>query len=149
MMKKIRKILYATDFSESSVPACDYALTLAQLAGAELLVLHVVGEFTDKRKSHIQPEAMALLEREVEVQAVKELESFCADKFDDLVSFTTDVVLGIPFEEILKRAESRAADLIVVGTHGRTGLEHVVVGSTAERLVRRSKIPVLTVRAQT
>lgn len=148
-MIKIRKILYATDFSESSVPACDYALTLANLTGAALHVLHVIGEFADRRKSHIQPEAMALLEREVEVQAVKEMETFCVDKFDELVDYTSEVVMGIPFEEILKRAKSLQADLIVVGTHGRTGLEHVIVGSNAERLVRRSKIPVLTVRSRT
>jgi nucleotide-binding universal stress UspA family protein len=147
-IKPIRKILYATDYSESSVPACDYALTLAGLAGAEVHVLHVIGEFADRRKSQIQPEAMALLEREVELQAVKEMEDFCQGKFDEEVPYQTEVVMGIPFQEILKRAESLPADLIVVGTHGRTGLEHVLVGSTAERLVRRSTIPVLTVRSE-
>jgi nucleotide-binding universal stress UspA family protein len=147
-IKPIRKILYATDYSESSVPACDYALTLAGLAGAEVHVLHVIGEFADRRKSQIQPEAMALLEREVELQAVKEMKDFCRDKFDENVRFQTEVVMGIPFQEILKRAESLPADLIVIGTHGRTGLEHVLVGSTAERLVRRSTIPVLTVRSE-
>ena len=148
-VKTIRKILYATDYSESSVPACDYALTLARLAGAEVHVLHVIGEFVDRRKSQIQPEAMAILEREVELQAVKEMDAFCRGKFDEEVHYQTEVVMGIPFQEILKRAESLPADLIVVGTHGRTGLEHVLVGSTAERLVRRSTIPVLTVRSET
>ena len=148
-MKTIKQILYATDFSESSVPACDYALTLAKLAGAKVHVLHVIGEFADRRKSQIQPEAMALLEREVELQAVKEMKDFCQGKFDEEVRYQTEVVMGIPFEEILKRAKSLSADLIVVGTHGRTGLEHVLVGSTAERLVRRSTIPVLTVRSET
>jgi len=147
-MKTIRKILYATDFSESSAPASDYALTLAKLAGAEVHVLHVIGEFADQRKSMIQPEAMAMLEREVEVHAVKEMEAFCKARFAGRTAYTTEVVLGIPFQEIIKKARDIAADLIVVGTHGRTGLEHVIVGSTAERLVRRSPIPVLTVRCQ-
>lgn len=147
-IKPIRKILYATDFSESSVPACDYALALARLAGAELYVLHVIGEFADRRMSRIQPEAMALLEREVELQAVKDMEDFCRDKFDAEAHYQTDVVMGIPVQEILKRAQSLPADLIVVGTHGRTGLEHAIVGSTAERLVRSSSIPVLTVRSE-
>ena len=147
-IKPIRKILYATDYSESSVPACDYALTLAKLSGAELYVLHVIGEFVDRRKSQIQPEAMAVLEREVELQAVKEMDDFCRSKFEADVRYQTEVVMGMPFQEILRRAESLPADLIVVGTHGRTGLEHVIVGSTAERLVRRSKIPVLTVRSE-
>jgi nucleotide-binding universal stress UspA family protein len=145
-MKTIKKILYATDFSESSELACDYALTLAKLAGAEVHVLHVIGEFADRRKSMIQPESMALLEREVEIQAVKEMEEFCKKKFNGELLHTSEVVLGIPFEEIIKKAGELPADLIVVGTHGRTGLEHVIVGSTAERLVRRSPVPVLTVR---
>jgi nucleotide-binding universal stress UspA family protein len=59
-----------------------------------------------------------------------------------------EVVIGTPFQEILKRIEQGNIDLVVVGTHGRTGIEHVIVGSTAERLVRRSKVPVLTVREQ-
>ncbi|ALC17847.1 nucleotide-binding universal stress protein, UspA family [Desulfuromonas soudanensis] len=146
-MKTINKILYATDFSESSLPAGDYALTLAKLAGAEVHVLHVIGEFTDRRKSRIQPESMALLEREVEIQAFKEMEGFCREVFDEEIPYTTEVVMGHPFEEIIKIAQQSAFDLIVVGTHGRTGLERVFVGSTAERLVRRSPVAVLTVRS--
>jgi nucleotide-binding universal stress UspA family protein len=145
-MKTIKKILYATDFSESSVPACDYALTLAKLAKAQVHVLHVIGEFADRRMNMMQPESMSLLEREVEVHAVKEMEEFCKKKFDGEIAYTTEVVIGIPFQEIIKKAVELSADLIVVGTHGRTGLEHVIVGSTAERLVRRSTVPVLTVR---
>lgn len=145
-MKTIKKILYATDFSESSVPACDYALTLAKLAGAKVHVLHVIGEFADGRMSMMQPEAMTMLEREIEIQALKEMEGFCKEKFDGEIPYTTEVVVGIPFQEIIKKAGELSADLIVVGTHGRTGLEHVIVGSTAERLVRRSPVPVLTVR---
>lgn len=147
-MLTIKKILYATDFSESSMPASDYALTLAKLAGADVHVLHVIGEFADQRKSMIQPEAMAMLEREVELQAVREMEAFCKRKFGGRIPYTTEVVLGIPFQEIIKKAVGISADLIVAGTHGRTGLEHVIVGSTAERLVRRSPVPVLTVRAR-
>lgn len=147
-MKSIKKILYATDFSESSAPACDYALTLAKLANAEVHVLHVIGEFADRRKSMIQPEAMALLEREVEVQALKDMEEFCREKFAGAIIYATEVVMGIPFQEIIKKAGELPADLVVVGTHGRTGMEHVIVGSTAERIVRRSLIPVLTVRGE-
>ncbi|MBE0576290.1 MAG: universal stress protein [Desulfuromonadales bacterium] len=147
-MKTISIILYATDFSESSIPASDYALTLATLTGGKVHVLHVIGEFSDRRKSMIQPEAMILLEREVEIQALKEMEEFCKKRFNGEIPFTTDVVMGIPFQEIIKKANELPADLIVVGTHGRTGMEHVIVGSTAERLVRHSKIPVLTVHSE-
>lgn len=147
-MKSITKILYATDFSESSLPAAEYALLLARLAGAELHVLHVLDEFTDRRKTMIQPESMALLEREVEIQSLKAMEDFCKEHFTDTVPYTNAVVMGIPFQVIIRQAKEVNADLIVAGTHGRTGLEHVIVGSTAERLVRRSTIPVLTVRGK-
>jgi nucleotide-binding universal stress UspA family protein len=111
-------------------------------------VLHVIDEFADRRKSMIQPEAMVLLEREVEIQALKEMEEFCKKRFNGKIPFTTDIVMGIPFQEIIKKASELPADLIVVGTHGRTGVEHVIVGSTAERIVRRSEVPVLTVRSE-
>ncbi|MGD9847478.1 MAG: universal stress protein [Desulfuromonas sp.] len=147
-MKPIQTILYATDFSDSSLPACEYAVYLAQLAGARLQVLHVIGEFADKRKSRIQPETLALLEREVEIQAFKSMEEFCHDHIGTTVACDSEVVMGLPFQEILKQAEAIDADLIVIGSHGRTGLEHVLVGSTAERLVRRSVRPVLTIRSR-
>jgi len=58
------------------------------------------------------------------------------------------IVPGMPFEEIIKQSENHLADLIVIGTHGRTGLDHVLFGSTAEKVVRKSKLPVLTVRLE-
>lgn len=145
-MKAFKKILYATDFSESSEPAADYARYLAGLAGASIHVIHVIGELTNHRKSMIQPEAFEILEKEVEIHAIKDMEEFCRRKFEDQVPFATETVIGTPFQQILRKAEEIGADLIVMGTHGRTGIEHVIVGSTAERIVRRAKIPVLTVK---
>ncbi|MFA5515232.1 MAG: universal stress protein [Desulfuromonadales bacterium] len=146
-MLALKTILYATDFSESSGPAADYAFYLARLTGARLHVLHVVGELADHRKNQVQPEAFNLLEREVETQAVKEIETFCQRKFNSDISYTTEVVIGRPFDQILRKSRQLPADMIVLGTHGRTGIEHVLVGSTAERVVRRATVPVLTVRS--
>jgi nucleotide-binding universal stress UspA family protein len=146
MVKQIKKILYGTDFTERSELAFDYAETLARLAGAELHILHVIGELADRRRGMILPEAFEILEREVEVQAVKEMKNFCRKRLKG-ISYTTEVVLGIPFQQIIRSAQEIKADLIVIGTHGQMALEHVLVGSTAERVVRRSEIPVLTVRA--
>jgi nucleotide-binding universal stress UspA family protein len=146
MVKKISRILYGTDFTERSELAFDYAETLARLAGAELHILHVIGELADRRRGMILPEAFEILEREVEVQAVKEMKNFCRKRLKG-ISYTTEVVLGIPFQQIIRSAQEIKADLIVIGTHGQMALEHVLVGSTAERVVRRSEIPVLTVRA--
>ncbi|MBE0598586.1 MAG: universal stress protein [Desulfuromonadales bacterium] len=146
-MNPFQKILYATDFSESSEKAADYARHLAQLTGGHLHVLHVIGELSDPRKSRLQPEVFALLEREVEIQAMKDMHDFCQQKFEGVVPYASEVVLGVPIEQILNAISALPADLVVMGTHGRTGLEHLFTGSTAERVVRHSPVPVLTVRA--
>ncbi len=147
MTRQINNILFATDFSDSSQQAADYAVTLAKLTGATLHVLHVINELDEHQRVMIPREAFLILEKEVEVQAIKELKKFCKEQAESLTTVTYAVV-GAPFRKILETGEKIKADLIVMGTHGRTGMEHVIVGSTAERVVRRSKIPVLTVRCE-
>jgi nucleotide-binding universal stress UspA family protein len=145
-MRDIKKILFATDFSESSLPAADYAITLAKLTGAHLHILHVINELEEHQRVMIPIEAFQVLEKKVELHAVAELESFCTNQALGLPT-TTHAVVGVPFAKILEIAEAVAADLVVMGTHGRAGIEHILVGSTAERVVRHSRIPVLTVRS--
>jgi nucleotide-binding universal stress UspA family protein len=74
------------------------------------------------------------------------MEKFRRTHVHDYAKVETFVVPGIPYDEIIKKAEEINADLIVVGTHGRTGLDHVLFGSTAEKVVRKSTIPVMTIR---
>jgi nucleotide-binding universal stress UspA family protein len=144
-MKQIKTILYATDLTERSEPAFEQAEMLAKLAGAELHILHVIAEMADARRGMLQPETFEIMEKEVETLALKEMDNFCKKRLKGN-NCTTEVVIGLPYEQIIKRAREIKADLIVVGTHGQTALEHMLVGSTAERVVRRSEIPVLTVR---
>ena len=146
MMREISDILFATDFSESSQSAADYAVTLAKLTGAHLHVLHVINELDEHQRVMIPSEAFQVLEKEVELQAVKELNRFCKELAGDLIT-TTYAVVGTPFLKILETSDRVDADLIVMGTHGRTGMEHMIIGSNAERVVRNAKIPVLTVRS--
>lgn len=145
-MRDIKDILFATDLSEASHPAAEYALTLAKLTGAHLHVLHVINELDEHQRVMIPSEAFKVLEKAIELQAVTELDRFCREQAGDLVT-TTYAVVGTPFLMIIETGEKLNADLIVMGTHGRKGVERVIVGSTAERVVRRSKIPVLTVRS--
>ena len=146
-MKQINSILFATDFSESSGPAAEYAITMTKLTGAHLHVLHVINELDEHQRVMIPHEAFQILQKEIELQIVRELDSFCKGPAAG-INTTTHAVVGTAFQKILETAAKVNADLIVMGTHGRTGVEHVIVGSTAERVVRRSKIPVLTVRCQ-
>ena len=146
-MKQFNNILFATDFSDSSGPAADYAITLAKLTGAHLHVLHVINELDEHQRVMIPREAFQILEKEIELQTVRELNVFCKGPAAG-VHTTSHAVVGAAFQKILQTGAEVNADLIVMGTHGRTGVEQVIVGSTAERVVRRSKIPVLTVRSQ-
>jgi nucleotide-binding universal stress UspA family protein len=145
-MKPFEKILTAIDFSENSEHAFEYALTLATQFQAELTILHVINEPVDLRGFYVPHISFEQLEKEIEESAQKMMEKFCQTKLINFTNYKTDIVSGIPYEEIIKKAEDIAASLIVLGTHGRTGLDHIIFGSTAERVVRSSSCPVLTIR---
>ena len=145
-MKPFEKILTAIDFSESSDFAFEYALTLARQFEAELTVMHVINEPVDLRGFYVPHISFEQLEKEIEEGAEKMMEKFCQTRMGDFTRYTTAVVAGIPYEEILRKAEESGASLIVLGTHGRTGIDHLIFGSTAERVVRSAACPVLTIR---
>jgi universal stress protein A len=145
-MKPFEKILTAIDFSDSSDFAFEYALTLARQFQSELTVMHVINEPVDLRGFYVPHISFEQLEKEIEEGAEKMMEKFCQTKMGDFSGYTTTVVAGIPYEEIIRKAEETGASLIVLGTHGRTGIDHLIFGSTAERVVRGAACPVLTIR---
>src|SRR5210317_2244252 len=103
-MKQFNNILFATDFSDASGPAADYAMSLAKLTNAHLHVLHVINELDEHQRVMIPREAFQVLERELDVQAVKELDRFCREQAGDLLT-TTYAVVGAPFQKILETGE--------------------------------------------
>lgn len=145
-MKEFRNILVATDFSESSDLAFNYALSLARKFEARLLIVHVINEPVDLRGFYVPHISFEKLEEEIEEGAQKMMEKFCRTHLGDYENYDSFIVPGIPYDEIIKKAGEENADLIVIGTHGRTGLDHVLFGSTAEKVVRKSPIPVMTIR---
>jgi nucleotide-binding universal stress UspA family protein len=145
-MKPFDKILTAIDFSENSDHAFEYALTLATQFQAELTILHVINEPVDLRGFYVPHISFEQLEKEIEEGAQNMMEKFCQNKLADFTNYKTAIVSGIPYEEIIKKADEIASSLIVLGTHGRTGLDHIIFGSTAERVVRSASCPVLTIR---
>lgn len=151
-MAKYQTILFATDFSEGAEKAVDHARTLAQLTGAQLHVFHVITELSDKRRKRVPADVIDTFIREVTRQAKEDMANFCATHFADMAAEGVEVIqtieVGIGFSAILEEAKRIQADMIVMGTHGRSGLEKVLVGSTAERVVRNALIPVLTVRSE-
>lgn len=140
----IRKILVPTDFSEGARPALDYAVSLARDYKATLCILHVIQELA------VTPgwyEGVFPIEN-----LYMSIEDGAASEMDRLISETgvTDVEKvisrGYPATEVLRIAKESGADLIVLGTHGRSGVDHLLFGSTAEKVVRQATCPVLTVR---
>ena len=148
-MQPIRKILHPTDFSKSAEPALELAINLAHTYSAELTVLHVyavpiyMGPFGDGYT--LQPELVQKLKEEAD----RAMQVFRQRAAQAGVRIQTLTVEGIVSEVIVAEAEARGMDLVVMGTHGRTGFKHLLLGSVAERVLRQSPIPILTVRAST
>jgi len=150
-MAAIRKILYPTDFSERSAVAVSLALDLAGLYGAELHCLHVVdapGEFIVE-DSYMLPLTADYRPDygELKKSAEAHLDEFISQHMADVKdSIRKTVVIGKPFSEIIHYARDRDIDLIVLGTHGRSALGSMLLGSVAEKVVRKAPCAVLTVR---
>ena len=146
-MISLKRILMPTDFSDYSKEALDYAVYLAKTFGADLYLLHVYEApllIPSGETLNVRPEVHQWF-RDLKEGASKSLDA----QADKVRRFGVQVhpILreGHPFREILNIAGEISADLIVLGTHGRTGLPHVLLGSVAERVVRKASCPVFTV----
>jgi nucleotide-binding universal stress UspA family protein len=144
------KILAATDFSDDSDHALEYAEELARRFSAEIVVMHVDQPLSPVMVSELSPGldvgAMNRIAEEQRLLALKELDRITAQLRDAGLKSRSLLKVGAPFLEIINAAYADGADLIVLGTHGRTGLAHVLMGSVAERVVRKAHCPVLTIR---
>src|SRR6202166_3785494 len=145
------KIVAATDFSEDSNLALTYAQELATKFSAEVVVLHVDQPLapvmmTPKLGPAMDIGAMGRIAEEQRMLAQKELDKIAGNLRTAGLKVKSLLKVGSPFLEILHTAQSEVADLIVLGTHGRTGLAHVLMGSVAERVVQKAPCPVLTIR---
>ena len=144
---KFQKILAPTDFSEQSVAGVRYAMNLRLKFGSTLTLLHVVEPVP--LMSGMESVALAQSDSEVAAWALKELEKLAQREAGGDKQVARIVRTGKPFHEITTEAGEKVADLIVIATHGYTGIEHLLLGSTAERVVRHAPCPVLTVPAHT
>lgn len=129
----VKKILVTTDFSDYSVAALDYAISLADIHGADLHLLHIIDDSSNDNVSR-------------EKAAARSMQKFIFEKSDEFTWITQVIRHGEPHREIVRYAREQHVDMIVIATHGRTGLAHVLMGSIAEKIIRYSPIPVLGVK---
>jgi universal stress protein A len=148
-MDKIKKILAPTDLSDLSQAGVRYALELAKAVGAEVTVYYVVcrDEFMRYDLLHVRP---LLLDGILQKYRL-ELSEFLATRFPGLASIKLcqEVELGVPEDSIITKAKEENVDLIVISTHGRTGLSHMLMGSVTENVIRHAPCPVLSIRPET
>lgn len=142
---EIKKILCPLDFSEIAQKALDYAVFMAFSHNAELQLLHVV----DQLHGFDSFQILALTPNEIadrmEAQANKKLSNMIG-QIKETLEIKKAVKHGKASVEIIEMAREMKADLIVMGSHGRTGLSHVLIGSVAEAVVRHASCPVLVIR---
>ncbi len=144
-MPAIKNILCAVDFSESSERVAEYAATLAKASGAAVACVYVAPSLAEYVGFNVPQAALDTFVGDVVASADTTMHDFLSAHFKD-VPVTGLVVTGYPAEEILKVATDRKADMIVMGTHGRTGIDRIIFGSVAEKVVKTAACPVLTIK---
>jgi universal stress protein A len=141
---QVKKVLVPIDFSESSLKALKYAVVFAGQFGASICLVHVVEPASFLNDMRNVP--LAVSDGEVANMLHHKLVMLARKQIDPVTPVHPLVCIGKPFDEIVKTAKTFNADLIILATHGRTGLKRALLGSTAERVVRHASCPVLVVR---
>ena len=141
-----RKILYPTDFSDRSKKALTYLTQLKAAGTEEVVILHVV----DTRNLHI-PEIFSMLDLSLlgekqAAAAAKEAKKIAGKLNDAGIKTTIRIEKGIPFQEILRVEKEESVSLVVIGSHGASNVEQMLLGSVSEKVIRKSKAPVLVVK---
>jgi nucleotide-binding universal stress UspA family protein len=142
---KPTKILAPTDLSQLSQPAVRHALEIGLENGSEVIVYHVISEDGDwlAKDDRLNPASVLVPEQK------ERLRGFVRENFADMVGkvrITEVVEVGVPYNKIVTKAEEERIDLIVMSTHGRTGLEQIMLGSVTAKVVARASCPVLSIR---
>ncbi len=144
-MPVFENILFPIDFSECSERVCPYALDVADRFNTRLHLLFVAQDLSYLSTNNVGPQLLMNMSRDIALAGEKEMQAFCKKHVRDFSNYDTKVVIGNPKEEILRYAIEVHIDLIIMGTHGRSGLERVLMGSVADQVLKNAAVPVLTV----
>ena len=144
-MMEIKKILFPIDLTENSSKILPYVLSVSEKYNSTIYLLHVVHDLLEWGHWHVPHTSMDKFQKEAEEGAEKAMDRVCEEQLQRCPNFHRRIVSGDPVVEILKTIDSEGIDLVIMGTHGRKGLEHVIFGSVAENVVKKSPVPVLTI----
>lgn len=148
-MSRMRLIMHPTDFSPASRPAFTQAVATAKEHGAEVLLVHVVASIIPLMgDGYVSPKVYDDMVRASRTDAQLKLDRLIAAAKKAGARARGMLLEGVAWEQLVRTAKARKADMIVMGTHGRTGLTRLFLGSVAERVVGSAPCPVLTVRAK-
>ena len=142
---EIKKILFPIDLTANSSKILPYVLSISEKYNSAIYLLHVVQDLLRWGHLYVPHTSMEKFQKEAAEGAEKAMQRICDDQLHSCPNFQRRIVSGDPVTEILNTIESENIDLVIMGTHGRKGLEHALFGSVAENVVKRSRVPVLTI----
>ncbi len=145
-MVEIRKILFACDLTKNASKILPYALSVSEKYDSMIYLFHVLEDIS-KWYSGIYDShsSMDLYQKEVLKRAEACMDRLCEEQLEDCQNFQKRRVTGDPATEILKTIDSEQIDIVIIGTHGRKGLEHTIFGSVAENVMKKPPVPVLVI----
>ena len=144
-MIEIKTILFPLDLTENSSKILPYVLSISEKYNSIIYLLHVVQDLNKWGKLYVPHPSMDVFQKEAIEGAKKAMDTVCENQLQSCPNFQKRVVSGDTVDEILKVIESEEIDLLIMGTHGRKGLDHTIFGSVAENVVKKSPVPVLVI----
>jgi nucleotide-binding universal stress UspA family protein len=144
-MPEFKKLLFPIDFSEVSPKLASWALKVAKKFSSEIHLLFVARRLEHLASVYVEQVSIEDFENEVIRGAEEKIEEFANTHFHGYPACKTRVVLGDAAEEILNYVKAEEIDLIVIGTHGRKGIDRILFGSVAERVIKMSPVPVMSI----
>ncbi|MCD6137859.1 MAG: universal stress protein [Deltaproteobacteria bacterium] len=144
-MAEIKKILFPCDLTEDFSRILPYVLSISEKYNSVIYLLHVIQDLHKWGKLYMPHVSMNQVEKEALKSAEDALDRVCEEHLQGCPGLQRRLASGDPAVEILKMIDSEGIDLVVMGTHGRKGLEHRIFGSIAEKVVKKSPVPVLTI----
>jgi len=144
---KYKKVLFCTDFSENSDYAFEFAFGIAKRDDGFLYILHVVPHIPNQEmlRGYVSEDILRNIQKDLEQELDDNYKGRYTKKIQDAVRFEVVTKSGREDKEIIEFAKKEKVDIIIMGTHGKTGIEHVVFGSVAEKVLRRSPFPVFVI----